>query len=152
MLFRRPFDVLLNEVSVDRDRRRRSGACGGDHLSARIDHIAGGPDTGGAGPAGGIDRDEAGLVDLTAKAGEQTIGVRHVARPDEHRRPRDHLTIGQLDTGQPVVLDHQPCDLAANDPHPACLELDLFGCGQVIGVNEERHVVGPLPDQLRMLD
>jgi hypothetical protein len=78
--------------------------------------------------------------------------MRNVARPDEHRAPRDHSTVGELDSGQAVVLDHQPRDLAANDPQPACLELGLLCCGQVIGVDEERHVVGPLPHQQRMLD
>ena len=34
-------------------------------------------------------------------------------------------TVGQLDAGQPVVLDHQPRDLAADDPHAARLQLEL---------------------------
>ena len=75
--------------------------------------LPGGPDPGGARPAGGIDDGEAGFVDLAAQAGQQAIGVGHVARPDEHRGPRDHPAVGQLDAGQPVVLDHQPRDLAA---------------------------------------
>jgi len=32
----------------------------------------------GAGPAGGIDRDEAGLIDLAAQARQQTVGMRQV--------------------------------------------------------------------------
>jgi len=148
----RPFDVLLNQVGVDSDRGRRSGASRRDHLSARIDHVPGGPDTDGAGQAGGIDGHEASLVDLARQPCEQAIGMRRVAGPDEYSRPLDHPTGGQLDAGQPVVLDHQPRDLAANDPHPACLELGLFSFGQVVGVDEEGHVVRPLPHQLRVLD
>ena len=79
---------------------------------------------------------------------EEAVVVRDVAGPDEHRRAGDHSPIAQFDTGQPIVLDHQPCNLAANDPHPARRELDFFGLGEVIGVDEERHVVGPLPHQL----
>ena len=72
-------DVLRDEVGVDRDRCSRPFACGGDHLSARVDHVSGGPDTRRARPAGGIDRDEAGVVDIALQGGEQPIGVRHVA-------------------------------------------------------------------------
>jgi hypothetical protein len=76
---------------------------------------------------------------LAAQAGKQTIGMRQVARPDEHRRPRDHSTIGRLDRGQPVVLDQQPCYLTAPDLHPACFQLDVLGWTQVIGVEESDH-------------
>ena len=48
----RPFDILLHQVGVDGDRCGGSGAGRGDHLGARIDHVAGGPDAGDAGPAG----------------------------------------------------------------------------------------------------
>jgi hypothetical protein len=33
-VFRRPFDILLNQVRVDGDRRRRSVACRGNNLRA----------------------------------------------------------------------------------------------------------------------
>ena len=59
------------EVGVDGDRRRGSGAGRGDDLGARIGHVAGGPDTGGAGPAGGVDSDEAGLVELATQPGSR---------------------------------------------------------------------------------
>ena len=78
--------------------------------------------------------------------------MRHVPRPDEHRRPRNHSTISELDARQTVVLDHEPRDLAADDLDSASLELRLFGAGQVMGMDEERHVVGPLPNQLGVLD
>ena len=93
MVFHGPFGVFLDQVSVDRDRRCGSGAGRGNHLGPRIDHVAGGPATGGAGPAGGIDSDEASRVDLAAQAGQQAAGVRPVTGPDEHRSPRDHLAI-----------------------------------------------------------
>ncbi len=48
-------------------------------------------------------------------------------------------------------LDHEPRDLSADDSDPACRQLVAFGRGQVIGVYEEHHVVGPLPHQKRML-
>jgi hypothetical protein len=48
-------DILLNKVSVDRDRRGRASACRANHLSARIDHVACRPDPGGAGSTSGID-------------------------------------------------------------------------------------------------
>jgi hypothetical protein len=41
-----------------------------------VDDVSGGSDTEGAGPAGGIDSDEASLIDFAAQAGKQTIGVR----------------------------------------------------------------------------
>ena len=126
-VFHRAYHLLFHQVSVDGDRSRGPGAGRGDQLGARIDHVAGGPDTEGAGPAGGIDGDEAGLIDRTAQLAEQTVCVRQVAGPDEHRCPRDHPTVRQLDTGQPVGLDHQPSDLAGNDPDPACLQLGAFG-------------------------
>ena len=52
-----------------------------------------------------------------------------------------------LDTGQPVVLDHQLCSLTGHDPDPPGLQLALFGWHQVIGVDEEDDIAGPLPDQ-----
>ena len=149
---RRPRNILLNQVGVDGDRRRGAGAGCRDHLSARIDHVAGGPHTGGARSAGGIDGGEAGLVDLAAQAGEQTVVMGHVARPDEHRRSCDESAVAHLDAGQPVALDHQPGDRAENDAHSAGLQLGAFVRRQVVGVDEERHVVGPLPHQLRVLD
>ena len=121
-------------------------------MSARIGHIAGGPDTKGSGPAGAIDSGKPPLVDLTTEAGKQTIGVRNNGRADEHGRPRNHSAISELDAGQPVVFDQQPRDLATNDPHPARLELDFFGRAQIGGVNEEHDVLEPLPHQLCMLD
>ena len=117
-----------------------------------IDHVAGGPDPEGAGPAGVVDDDEATLVDLAAQTGEQTIGVRHVAGPDEHGVSPNHLATAQLDTGQPVFLDLEPCHLAADDPNPASVQLDAFGRGQVIGVDEEDDVVRPLADEECVLD
>jgi hypothetical protein len=53
----------------------RAGAGRGDHSGARIDHIAGRPDTEGAGPTGGIDRHEARLIEFAAQSAQQTIGV-----------------------------------------------------------------------------
>lgn len=76
VVFHRAFKVLLHQVSVDGDRRRGPGAGRGDHLGARVDHVAGGPHTEGAGSAGGIDSDEASLIDLAAQTGQQTIGMR----------------------------------------------------------------------------
>ncbi len=69
-----------------------------------------------------------------------------VPRLDEHRCSLDHLTVGQLDTPQAVVLHHQPCYLAI-DPDSARPQLVPLGGGQFIGVDEEDDVVGPLPYQ-----
>lgn len=68
-------DIPLNQVGVDGDRRGRPGAGRRDHLRARIDNIARGPHISGAGPAGGVDSGEAGIVDLAAQTGQQTIGT-----------------------------------------------------------------------------
>jgi hypothetical protein len=65
------------------------GRIAGNHLGPRIDHVAAGLDTEGTGPAGGIDRNEAGRVDPAAQVGQQADGVRPVTGPDEHRSPRD---------------------------------------------------------------
>ena len=40
--------------------------------------------TPGARPAGGVDGGEPGLVDRAAEAGQQAVGMRDVAGPDEH--------------------------------------------------------------------
>ena len=79
------FDVVLHEVGVDGDRRGRASACRGDHLSAGIDDIPRSPHAGGAGPAGRINLGEAGRVEFAAQPSQQTVGVREIARPDEHR-------------------------------------------------------------------
>ncbi len=80
----------------------------GKRLGTWIGHISGRPDTEGAGPAGGIDGDEAGFIDIAAQAGQEAVGVRKVARPDEDRCQGDHATVDEFDTCQPVGLDHQP--------------------------------------------
>ncbi len=61
------------------------------------------------------------------KPGKQAVGVGDVAGSDEHGRASDHPTVGELDTGQLVGLDHEPDDLAALDPDASCIELGLFG-------------------------
>ena len=63
------------------------------------------------------------VVEFAAEVGEQAVGVRDVARPDEHRGAWDHPAVGQLDAGQPVGVDHQPRDLAVDHPDAARLEL-----------------------------
>ena len=80
-------------------------------------------------------------------SGQQAVVMGKVAGPDEHRGACDHPAVGELDTGQPVVLDHQPCHLPGHDPDPPGLQLALFGWHQGIGVDEEDDIVGPLPDQ-----
>lgn len=152
MALHRAFDVVVDQVGVDGDRGCRTRASRGDHLGAWVDDIPGRPDTGGAGPTGGIDGHESGLIECAAEAGRQAVGVREVARSDEDRGSRDHATVGQLDAGQPVRLDHQPGDLALDDANTARLQLRLFRRGQVVGVGEEDDVLAPLTDQLRMLD
>ena len=97
----------------------------GDHLGARVGHVAGGPDAGHAGQPGAIDEREAGLQ-LAAQTEQQAVVVGTVAGADEHCSPCDHQTIGQFDPGQPVVLDHQPCDATEYDLDTPGLQLAQF--------------------------
>src|SRR5207253_5711674 len=78
--------------------------------------------------------------------------MRRVLRSDEYGRSRDHSTIGKLDAAQPIVFDDETRYVSVNDLYPARLELQLFGCRQVVGVDEEGEVVRPLPQELCMLD
>ena len=50
--------------------------------------------------------------DVAAERGEQAVGVRDVAGPDEHRGAGDDAAVGELDAGQLIVLDDEPGDLA----------------------------------------
>lgn len=144
--------VFLDQVSVDSDRRRGSGACGSDDLGTWIGDVSGCPDPRHASPAGGIDDGKASPVELAAQTGQKAIVVGGVPGPDEHRCSLDHLTVGQLDTLQAVVLDYQPCYLAIDDPDSARPQLVPLGGGQFIGVDEEDDVVGPLPHQKGVLN
>ena len=78
--------------------------------------------------------------------------MRHEAGPDEHGRSGDNLPIEELDAGEPIVLDDEPPDLTVHDPNTARLELRLLGVGDLVGVDEEGDVVGPLPHELGVLD
>ena len=84
----RRVDVVLDEVGVDGDRRRRAGAGGGDHLGAWIDDVAGRPDAAVRWCGRCVDDDEAGLVEVAPQAGEQAVGVGTLPGPDEHRGAR----------------------------------------------------------------
>ncbi len=53
-----------------------------------------------------------------AQTDQQTILVRKIPGPDEPRGACDHLTVGELNTVQPISLDHQPRDLTVNHPEP----------------------------------
>jgi len=116
-------------------------------LALWIDHVARGPDTGHAGLPGGIDEGEAGLVEFAGQTGQEAVVVWKVTGQDENRSPGNDPTVGQLDTGQRVVLDHQPCDLTGHDSGSPGLQLALFGWHQAVGVGEEDDVVGPLSHQ-----
>ena len=72
--------------------------------------------------------------------------------PDEHRGSRDHATVDQLDTGQPVSIDHEPRDLTVHDLDAASLQLLERVDAQVERVGEEDNVVRPLTNQQRVLD
>ena len=69
-------DVLLDEVVVDCDGGSGSFACGGDDLGARVAGVAGHPDAGDTGSAGGVDPDEPSFVDLAAQRVDQVVVVR----------------------------------------------------------------------------
>jgi hypothetical protein len=51
-----------------------------------------------------------------------------------------------------VVVDDEPSHLAAHDLHSSCFELRLLGFAQVVRVDEEGDIVGPLPNEVRVLD
>ena len=81
-------------------------------------YVAGGPDLG---------RPVSPLASIT----RIQPSVRGPNRPTDHPRAEDsragqtrgacdHLTVGELNTVQPISLDHQPRDLTVNHPNPAC--------------------------------
>ena len=119
---------------------------------ARVDHVAGGPDAVAAGPSGPVDDHETGVVRGATEVGQQSVGVRHVGGPDEHRCPRDHPAVGEPDTGQPVGLDHQRDDLASDDLDAPRSEPVAVRGRHGVGVREEDDVLGPLADQQGVLD
>jgi hypothetical protein len=57
-VLQRVFQVLLDEICVDRDRRGRTGTGRRDHSSSWVDDVAGWPHAGIAGAPGGGDGDE----------------------------------------------------------------------------------------------
>jgi hypothetical protein len=80
-------DVVVDEVGVDGDRGGGSGAGGGDDLGARVDDVPSGPDTGDAGPAGGVGDDPAVLVGGASQAGEE-LASRGTTEPSAMQTPR----------------------------------------------------------------
>src|SRR5262249_33838511 len=66
-------DVVLDEVVVDGDGRRRAFAGGGDDLGTWVDRVAGRPDAGDAGLPGGVDDRPAALVGLGTEVGEDVV-------------------------------------------------------------------------------
>jgi hypothetical protein len=63
---------------------------------------------------------------------DQAVGVRDVAWTNEHRRAGDHPSVDQLDTCQPVVVDHQPGDFAGHNLDAAGFELGPFYGGELV--------------------
>jgi len=98
-----------------------------------------------------IDLGEAGLVELASQAGQQAIGMRHVPGSNEHRGSSDDLTVRHLDAGDPIVLDGQPRHRVVDDPDTAGLQAVALRRGEIVGVREEDHVVGPLPNQVGVI-
>jgi hypothetical protein len=76
----------------------------------------------GAGPSNGS-RQVVGYSPVLQSEHSVSARIDDVAGPDEHRRSLDHLTIRELDAGQPVGIDNQPRNLAAHDLHAASLQL-----------------------------
>ncbi len=115
---------------------------------ARIDDVSGCRHAGRARPAVPVDHGEAVGIGVDAQSREQPGGVGHVARPDEHRTPRDDASVGEFHPRQPVSVDDEPDDLAVDDAYPARRELRPFRSGRVAGVGKEDDIIGPLPDEL----
>ncbi|MEO6629685.1 MAG: hypothetical protein ABIP03_14090 [Aquihabitans sp.] len=74
------------------------------------------------------------------------------AGSDEHGGPGDDTAVCELDTGEVVVFDHQSRDLTGHDRNASGIELVALGVGQVISVDEECDVGGPLTNEQSVLD
>ena len=84
-------------------------------------------------PVRSVDR-EAGAVEVAPEAGEKVVGVRGDDRADEHRGSGDDLAVGELDTGEAVVLDDESGDFAVDDADASGGELGCLGHRWVPGV------------------
>ena len=146
------FDVVVDEVGVDGDRGRGSGAGGGDDLGARVDDVAGRPDAGGVGAAGAVDgrRSRPRRARSPSRSSRPSLcGTLPGGRTPPcagRRRPSASSTPGSRSSST-TRRATSPVD----EPDPASLELRVRR-GQVVGVGEEDDVVGPLAHELRMLD
>ena len=144
-------DLLIDQASIERDRRGRSFPGRADDLGAGIGGVARDPDAGnGCAPRGIMDR-PAVFIHLTAQAGEQ-LSVGYEARANEHRRARDDGAAAQFDALQPVVVDDQPRDCALDDVDATGGQALALLRAEGVAVWEQGDVGRPLPNQQRVLD
>src|SRR6476646_8372576 len=95
--------VFLDQVGVDGDVGRGTGAGGGDDLGAGVDDVPGSPDSGNTGAPGGVDGDPAVGVDIAAKADQQGA-VRDEVGWDEQCVHRNDAAIAHLNAPQFVLV------------------------------------------------
>jgi hypothetical protein len=119
---------------------------------ARVARVPGGPDAGDARTAGGIDADEARLVDRTADCGDQGLVARPKRRPAEDCGSWNRATVREPDGAQAIALDRELCHEAVDDRDLAGGERRALVRSEVVRVHEEGHVVRPLAEKVRVLD
>jgi hypothetical protein len=143
--------VFLDEVLVDGDGRGGPLSGGGDELRARVDGVAGGPQTGDGGGTCGGDGDPAVGVGGAAQLGQQSV-VGDELWPDEQRGPANDSNVGGRDPDQPIVLNDKAGDGRVDDADRTGNELFSLVHSHGVAVGEQDHVVGPLPQQVSVRD
>ena len=73
-------------------------------------------------------------------------------RADEDRRARDGAAVGEVDGVEPVVDNRQASDTTLDHRDAARVQRRPFGRADRRCVREEDEVVGPLPQQVRVID
>ena len=89
------------------------------------------------------------LVEVATETGEQ-VAVGDEARRDEQRVAGDSAVV-QLDAAQAVVLDDDPLRVALDDADPRATSC-CRSAPSASGRREVHEVVGPLPDDLGVVD
>jgi hypothetical protein len=82
----------------------------------------------------------------------QGFVVGHHPGPHEDSSPIDDAPIGELDSGESVVLDDQSGDRTVDDADRAGDQRLAVTLGQVPAVGEEHDVVGPLSYEVGVSD
>jgi hypothetical protein len=121
-------------------------------LRARVSRVARSPYTREARPPLAVDASEAEIVDLAAEALQEAIGPSTDEGSDEEGGPLNGSTVAEHHALQAILFDDDASNLAVDEADAAGFELLALRLRQVVGVRKEDQVVGPLADELCVLD